>query len=154
LRQHGGRAQKFAWIDLHTGLGPSGLGERIYAGANDAAAIARARLWWGPGITSIYDGSSSSAFLTGLMWMSVQDECPQAEHTGIALEYGTLPPNEMLLALRADHWLHLHPEAPEALKQSIKAQIFQAFYTDTDVWREQIITQAREAMQQAVQALS
>ena len=86
--------------------------------------------------------------------MSVQDECPQAEHTGIALEYGTLPPNEMLLALRADHWLHLHPEAPEALKQSIKAQIFQAFYTDTDVWREQIITQAREAMQQAVQALS
>lgn len=154
LRQHGGRAQKFAWIDLHTGLGPSGVGERIYAGANDAAAIARARQWWGPGITSIYDGSSSSAFLTGLMWMSVQDECPQAEHTGIALEYGTLPPNEMLLALRADHWLHLHPEAPEALKQSIKAQIFQAFYTDTDVWREQIITQAREAMQQAVQALS
>jgi hypothetical protein len=65
-----------------------------------------------------------------------------------------LPPNEMLLALRADHWLHLHPEAPEALKQSIKAQIFQAFYTDTDVWREQIITQAREAMQQALQALS
>jgi hypothetical protein len=154
LRQHGGSAQKFAWIDLHTGLGPSGVGERIYAGANDAAAIARARQWWGSGITSIYDGSSSSAFLTGLMWMSVQDECPQAEYTGIALEYGTLPPKEMLMALRADHWLHLHPEAPEDLKKSIKAQIFQAFYTDTDVWRDQIIMQAREAMHQAVKALS
>ena len=153
-RQHGGSAQKFAWIDLHTGLGPSGVGERIYAGANDAAAIARARQWWGSGITSIYDGSSSSAFLTGLMWMSVQDECPQAEYTGIALEYGTLPPKEMLMALRADHWLHLHPEAPEDLKKSIKAQIFQAFYTDTDVWRDQIIMQAREAMHQAVKALS
>ena len=152
LRQHVGQSQKFAWIDLHTGLGPSGVGERIYAGANDAAAIARARQWWG-NITSIYDGSSSSAFLTGLMWMSVQDECPQAEYTGIALEYGTLPMNDMLMALRADHWLHLHPEASEDLKKSIKAQIFQAFYTDTDEWRQQIIAQARDAMSQALKGL-
>jgi hypothetical protein len=153
LKQHGGSAQKMAWIDLHTGLGPSGVGERIYAGANDAAAIARARQWWG-NITSIYDGTSSSAFLTGLMWMSVQDECPQAEHTGIALEYGTLPMNDMLMALRADHWLHIHPEASAELRQSIKAQILNAFYTDTDAWREQIIFQAREAMLQAIQGLS
>jgi hypothetical protein len=153
LRQHGGQAQKFAWIDLHTGLGPSGVGERIYAGDNDAQAIARARQWWG-NITSIYDGTSSSAFLTGLMWMSVKDECPQAEHTGIALEYGTLPMNDMLMALRADHWLHLHPEASDELKKSIKAQIFKAFYTDTDEWRTQIITQAREAMAQALQGLT
>jgi hypothetical protein len=153
LKQQAASAQKMAWIDLHTGLGPSGVGERIYAGANDAAAIARARQWWGQGITSIYDGSSSSAFLTGLMWMSVQDECPHAEYTGIALEYGTLPMNDMLMALRADHWLHIHPEASDELKQSIKAQIFAAFYTDTDVWREQIISQAREAMFQAIEGL-
>jgi len=152
LKQHGGTAQKLAWIDLHTGLGPSGIGERIYAGANDAAAIQRARTWWG-NITSIYDGTSSSAFLTGLMWMSVQDECPQTEYTGIALEYGTLPMNDMLMALRADHWLHLHPEASDDLKKSIKAQIFNAFYTDTDGWRAQIISQAREAMAQAIQGL-
>jgi hypothetical protein len=152
LKQHGGTAQKLAWIDLHTGLGPSGIGERIYAGANDAAAIQRARTWWG-NITSIYDGTSSSAFLTGLMWMSVQDECPQTEYTGIALEYGTLPMNDMLMALRADHWLHLHPEASDDLKKSIKAQIFNAFYTDTDEWRAQIISQARDAMAQAIQGL-
>jgi hypothetical protein len=152
LKQHGGTAQKLAWIDLHTGLGPSGIGERIYAGANDAAAIQRARTWWG-NITSIYDGTSSSAFLTGLMWMSVQDECPQTEYTGIALEYGTLPMNDMLMALRADHWLHLHPEASDDLKKSIKAQIFNAFYTDTDEWRAQIISQARDAMDQAIQGL-
>jgi hypothetical protein len=87
------------------------------------------------------------------MWMSAQDEFPHAEYTGIALEYGTLPMNDMLSALRADHWLHIHPEASDELKQSIKAQIFAAFYTDTDVWREQIISQAREAMFQAVEGL-
>jgi hypothetical protein len=53
-----------AWIDLHTGLGPSGVGERIYAGHDDAA-MARARRWWGDQVTSIYDGSSTSALLTG-----------------------------------------------------------------------------------------
>ena len=61
--------------------------------------------------------------------------------------------NDMLMALRADHWLHIHPEASDELKQSIKAQIFAAFYTDTDVWREQIISQAREAMFQAIEGL-
>ena len=88
------------------------------------------------------------------MWGSVREECPQAQTTGIALEYGTVEITQMLQALRADHWLHIHPEASEVLKKTIKAQIFEAFYTDTDVWREQIITQAREAMRQAVQALS
>ena len=45
LRQHGSRAQRIGWIDLHTGLGPSGHGERIYAGRDDPAATdATARL--------------------------------------------------------------------------------------------------------------
>lgn len=158
LKTFGSRAGRIAWIDLHTGLGPSGLGERIFACADDAEALARARAWWGGGgqtpITSIYDGSSTSAKLTGLMWIAMYQECPQAEYTGIAMEYGTLPITEMLDALRADHWLHLHPEAPEELKRAIKQQVLDAFYVDTDEWRAQIVTQARQAMFQAVDGLN
>ncbi|MFB2350931.1 DUF2817 domain-containing protein, partial [Priestia megaterium] len=88
LRRHARQAAQVAWIDVHTGLGPSGMGERIYAGRDDAAAVAGARAGWdGDGrtpVTSIYDGSSSSAFLTGLMWASIYEECPQAQYTGIA----------------------------------------------------------------------
>ena len=157
LRQHGRRAQRIGWIDLHTGLGPSGHGERIYAGRDDPAAIARARQWWGANgatpITSFYDGSSTSAFLTGLMWTAIYDECPHAEYTGIAMEYGTLPILDMLQALRAEHWLNIHPEAPPALAAHIKAQMLAAFYTDTDAWKGQIIAQARQALFQAVQGL-
>ena len=157
LRQHGRRAQRIGWIDLHTGLGPSGHGERIYAGRDDPAAIARARHWWGADgatpITSFYDGSSTSAFLTGLMWTAIYDECPHAEYTGIAMEYGTLPILDMMQALRAEHWLHIHPEASAALAAHIKAQMLAAFYTDTDAWKGQIIAQARQALFQAVQGL-
>ena len=67
------------------------MGERIFACRDDAEAFVRAKAWWGDKITSLYDGSSSSAPLTGLMWMSAYQECPQAEYTGMALEYGTVP---------------------------------------------------------------
>ena len=68
LRRHATRCRRLGWIDVHTGLGPSGDGERILACRDDAAALARARAWWGPKVTSIYDGSSASALLTGMMF--------------------------------------------------------------------------------------
>ena len=158
LRTHGRRAGRLAWIDIHTGLGPSGVGERIYAGRDDAAAIARARDWWGgegrTPITSFYDGSSTSAFLTGLMFTSAYEECPQAEYTGMALEYGTVPVMETFHALRGEQWLNRHPDAPADVAAQIRRTNFEAFYTDTDAWRERILAQGREAMGQAVEGLA
>ncbi len=154
LREHGRHAQRLGWIDLHTGLGPSGHGERIFACRDDAQALARARAWWGDQITSTYDGSSTSAPLTGLMWLAAYQDCPQAEYTGIALEYGTAPLMDVIAALRADQWLENHPEAPEAQREQIKRQLRDAFYTDTDRWKEQVLAQAIDAAQQAVRGLS
>ena len=154
LRDHGQRCERLAWIDLHTGLGPNGHGERIFACRDDAAAMARARAWWGVDVTSIYDGSSSSARLTGLMWLSAYQECAQAEYTGIALEYGTQPMLDVMTALRADQWAENHPEAPPAQHRQIKQQIRDAFYTDTDEWKQRIVEQAIESAQQAVRGLA
>ena len=158
LRTHGRRAGRIAWIDIHTGLGPSGVGERIYAGRDDPAATARARQWWGgegrTPVTSIYDGSSTSALLTGMMWTSIHDECPQAEYTGMALEYGTVPVMETFQALRGEQWLNAHPDAPAATAQDIRRRMMEAFYTDTDTWREQVVAQARESLFQAVEGLA
>jgi hypothetical protein len=157
LRHHANAARRLAWIDLHTGLGPSGLGERIFACKDDPVALERARQWWGGDgatpITSFYDGSSSSARLTGLMWNAAYEECPLAEYTAIAMEYGTLPIQDMILALRAEQWLHNHPDADADLAARILQQILDAFYVDTDAWRGQIIAQARQALFQGVSGL-
>jgi hypothetical protein len=134
LRDHAQAAKRIAWIDLHTGLGESGNGATP--------------------VTSIYDGSSTSARLTGMMWASVYAECPQAEYTGIAMEYGTVPIAEVIGALRGDHWLHQHPDAPAELQAQIKQRLKDAFYTDTDVWRGQIVSQARQSLFQAVDGLA
>ena len=154
LREHAARCARLAWIDFHTGLGPSGVGERIFACRDDAAALARARAWWGDKVTSLYDGSSSSAPLQGLMWSSAYEECPQAEYTSIALEYGTLPILEMIGALRGDQWLENHPEAPPAERGRIKRQTRDAFYVDTPAWKQRVVEQAVDAVHGALRGLS
>ncbi|HZT55962.1 MAG TPA: DUF2817 domain-containing protein, partial [Burkholderiaceae bacterium] len=116
--------------------------------------LARARAWWGDKVTSIYDGSSTSAPLQGLMWLAAYQECAQAEYTGIALEYGTLAVMEMIDALRADQWLENHPEAPAALRTQIKQQMRDAFYTDTDAWKQRVVEQALDAAHGALRGLA
>lgn len=158
LQTYARAARRVAWIDIHTGLGPSGVGERILACRDDPAALARAKKWWGGAgatpVTSMYDGSSSSALLTGLMWNAIYEECPNAQYTGIAMEYGTLPPFDMMQALRAEHWLNIHRAAPTELAEKIRMQMMNAFYINTDVWKDQVIVQARQSLHQAVGGLS
>lgn len=153
LRDHGRDCRRLGWIDLHTGLGESGVGERIFAGGGDPAALARARAWWGAAVTSLDEGSSSSAPLTGQMWIAAGDECPQAECTGIALEYGTVPLMEVIDALRAEQWLENHPEADDALRRTIKRRLRDTFYTDTEAWKQRVLEQAFEAAHQAIAGL-
>jgi hypothetical protein len=155
LQDHARRCRRLSWIDLHTGLGPSGVGELIFAGSDaDAGGLRRARSWWGDKVTSMVDGTTSSAPLKGLMWTAAYDECPQAEYTGIALEYGTVPMTEVITALRADQWLEMHPEADEAQRSKIKTQMRDAFYTDTDDWKQQVLAQGIGAAHAAVAGLT
>ena len=155
LQEHGTRCARLAWIDLHTGLGPSGVAELISACRDDdTAALQRARQWWGPGLTSLADGSSISAKLTGLMWQTAYEECAQAEYTGMAMEYGTLPVLDVMQALRADQWLENHPETDADTARAIKQQVRDAFYTDTDVWKRQVLEQAHDAARRALRGLA
>jgi hypothetical protein len=104
-------------------------------------------------VTSFYDGSSTSAVLTGLMFNAAYEESPQAEYTGIALEYGTLPQDEVMTALRADQWLENHPDADDATRAAIKKQLRDAFYVDTDEWKEKIVAQGVDAARGALRGL-
>jgi hypothetical protein len=115
---------------------------------------AAARAWWGPQVTALHEGNSSSTPLQGLMWQTAYWDCPQAEYTGIALEYGTRPVMEVLDALRAEQWLENHPEAPEDMQRQIKQQMLDAFYVDDDTWRRRLVEQGLEAALQAVAGLA
>ena len=154
LQDHLGQAREIAWIDLHTGLGPHGYGERIFACTDTGSTLQRARRWWGPDITSVDTGTSQSVPLSGPIQMAIYEECPQAQYTGICLEFGTLPLAQMILAMRADHWLALHPEAAGALQERIRNDMLQAFNPPSGDWQAQVWQQGLQAARQALQGLA
>ncbi|HVF62835.1 MAG TPA: M14 family metallopeptidase [Casimicrobiaceae bacterium] len=153
LRRHAAKRERLGWIDIHTGLGPSGHGEKIFAGPDDAAMIARARAIWGVDVTSIYDGSSTSARINGLLFNAALDECPRAQYAGIALEYGTKPYVDVIHALRGSQWLINHPQADDRARESIRKSVRDAFYVDTPAWKAMVYGQARAAALQALRGL-
>ncbi|AMM25793.1 M14 family metallopeptidase [Variovorax sp. PAMC 28711] len=153
LRTHGTAARHIAWIDVHTGLGPYGHGEKIYPGRNDATDLARARAWWGADVFAPFEGNSASADVSGPVVSTVYGECPGASATLMGLEFGTLPDLEVLDRLRADTWLRRHPEAPDAQKRLIREQTRDAFYCDNDEWKGMVLGQARVVLLQTLQGL-
>ena len=154
LREHVARRRRLAWIDFHTGLGPRGHGEKIYAGLEDGDDIARTKAVWGREVTSVFDGSSSSARVGGNTGGAARDECPDTEFCGIALEYGTHAIERVLEALRVEHWFANHPEASRAQRNEMKRKFRDAFYVDDDDWKETVYTQALAACLQAIEHLS
>jgi hypothetical protein len=153
LDRYGKNRARLGWIDFHTGLGPWGHGEKIFSGPDDATMLARSRVWYGADVTTFYDGSSTSAKLTGVSYRAALETCPGVEFTGIALEYGTQPLLDVLQALRAEQWLTNHPAAGERMRGMIKRQMRDAFYDDSEAWQAIVYGQARVATLQALRAL-
>jgi len=153
LRRHVRGARTLHWIDIHTGLGPSGHGELIYAGRDDPADLARTRDCWGARVTSVFEGSSVSALIDGQIGLSAYDECPDTAFAGVALEFGTRPLEEVLGALRFDHWVASRAPADSALRARAREAMLAAFFTDTDAWKTAVLGQAREVFGRAAAAL-
>src|SRR5215813_11763800 len=118
------------------------------------STAARAREWWGSDVTSFFDGSSTSARVSGVICSSAYDECPRTEVTAMALEYGTYPMEQVLQAFRAEHWLHNHRDAPSTQRDEIKRRMRDMFYIDSDDWKAAVYTQARTACMTAVTRLA
>jgi hypothetical protein len=154
LRQHGTRCARLGWIDVHSGLGASGVGERIFACRDDAAAMRRSQAWWGPHVTSTYAGTSTSVDVMGNVWEAAYAECGQAEYTGIGLEFGTQPMEVVLEALRADHWAACCADLSQAVRDGVRLRMHEAFFTDTPAWKQAVIAQGREAVLQGVLGLA
>lgn len=151
LRQHGAGMTHIGWIDVHTGLGPRGHGEKIYPGRADG--LARARAWWGADVFAPLEGNSASPDVSGPVVTAIYDECPDAAVALMGLEFGTLPDLEVLDRLRADHWLHRHPEATHAQRRAIRQGVREAFYCDDDVWKGMVLGQARVVLLQTLEGL-
>ncbi len=143
-----------AFLDFHTGLGPYGTADLISAGMPGTPLGDRLVAWYGEGLTTPALGNSTSVPLSGYIATAVNATCGQAEVTCLTLEFGTLPLERVLLAIRADNWLYVRGKVDSALGRRIKADIRHAFYPDEDDWKELVTLRARQIMARAVAGLT
>jgi len=148
LRKYASRTQRLAWIDVHTGLGPHGHGEKIFPGKPADAPLARS--WWGADLMVIAEDQSLVTGASGPMLKSVYEECPQARAAIMALEFGTVPHDTTLGGLRADAWMRSRHDVPVALRNSIRQQLRDVFYCDDDQWKGMVLGQSRVILLQTV----
>ena len=106
----------------------------------------RVRDWFGADTTMIGDGTSTSTAVTGDTQLGVNAALPRTAMTGITLEYGTVPMPVMSEAVRADNWLHVHGDLATDLGRRIKQQIREAFYTETQIWKEAVFARAVDVL--------
>jgi Protein of unknown function (DUF2817) len=154
LRRNAGHVQHVAFIDLHTGLGPYGVGEIMNNHNPGEPAFDRVGQWFGGEATSIENGSSSSAPVSGDTTLGVLRALPRAEVTAITLEYGTVPLKDVLDAVRADNWLHVHGDLRTVTAREIKVQIRGAFYTDKDDWKRMVFERSVDVLRRSLAGLA
>ena len=143
-------AERVIIIDLHTGLGPWGVGELIASAPKGEPHYDRAAQRWGS-ITSMLDGDSVSAVLAGDWLMVAGDLAPHAEVTPITIEYGTVDPITVLQSLRADAWLHSRGDPRGSNAPMVRAQVRAAFADDDPAWIAACWTRFAEVMGAALQ---
>lgn len=154
LQNHAAGMTDVAWIDVHTGLGPYGHGEKIYSGPRKQSALERSRKWWGIDVVDPGSGQSTSADIKGFLGSDFFQILPAPNAGMIALEYGTVPFVDMVDSVRGEAWLRSHPDAPPELAASIRQTVLQAFYFNEDPWRGMILGQSRVAVLQALRGLA
>jgi hypothetical protein len=154
LRRHAGHVRHVAFIDLHTGLGPYGLGEIMNNHNPGEPAFERVAQWYDGEATSTEAGSSSSAPVSGDTTLGVVWALPQAAVTAITLEYGTVPLRDVFEAVRADNWLHAHGDLHTGKAREIKAQIRGAFYPDKDDWKRMVFDRSVDVLRRAAAGLA
>jgi hypothetical protein len=144
-------AARVAVLDLHTGLGPRGVGELI-AGHPDAPGRERLAEWYGA-YTIPSQGTSVSADVQGDILDGFDEWLPGVEVTAVTIEYGTVDIVEVANALRADAWLHAFsdPTGPEA--GPIKTELRAAFAPDDSEWLTAVQERFDDVSGRAVEGL-
>lgn len=153
LRRYARRARDIVSIDIHTGQGAYGVGECIVTCPEADSALNRARRWLGDKVTPAHGDGTIHVPAAGAIHAGQWQECPQARHTNLCLEFGTHPFSVVLPAMRAEQALHRHGAVDLRQAAAIRQAFKDAFYPQADDWQTEVWAQGREVVLQAMEGL-
>jgi len=144
--RHAAGSDVAVYIDLHSGLGASGVGD-ILQTAPDASIETRvAKAWWPEVIRSAPDRSVNPALLTGLTGPAFTAALAPVPAVAITLEFGTVDLSEVMFAVQADNWLQHHGTRDSEAGRRITERMRAAFLVDADDWKTDVCQRARDVV--------
>ncbi len=151
-----GEKKDVAVIDLHTGLGPHGVGLKLSVADSGSETAARTRRWYGDDVMFMNDSGSTLPYrVFGDTSSGVARVASRARITGITLEFGTYDVDGLVRCILAEYLIrHQSKDLSRRLVLDFKREIRQFFYPTNPEWREQIVDQALSVFFQALDGLA
>ncbi len=137
-------------VDLHTGLGPQGVGTILQGADPDDPRVSLAKQLFGRIHRTARPGPGRS-IVFGELVTAFEDTSPAKRSLGVILEIGTYEVVRVFLAVHAEAWLHRRgkdPRSPEG--RAIKQAMRDAFFVDTPRFRERVLERGIEVVEDAI----
>jgi ribosomal protein S18 acetylase RimI-like enzyme len=151
---HAGRAELGVFVDLHSGLGPRGVGLVLQTAAGDSTAARLAQQWWPDVVRAEPGQGADAALVSGLIGPAFVGALAPAAAVGVVLEFGTQPMSQVILAVQADNWLHHHGHRDSARGGAIAQAMRDAFFLDDPEWQTAVRERARGAIGDALAGMA
>ena len=151
---HAAGAELAVYVDLHSGLGPSGVGLLLQTAPKESVAARLAAALWEGVIRAEPAPGSDAALASGLIGPAFVAACAPAASTGLVLEFGTRDMLQVMLAVQADNWLQHHGRRDSAEGRAISERMRAAFFLEEDDWKEKVCRRAEEVVERALAGMA
>ena len=145
-RTHLAGARTGTLIDLHSGLGPYGYGELMTPSKPGEPVYDLFHDWYGDQVHSTTAGTSDYAGSKGSILAGFNPRAEGVRWAAVGVEYGTLERDQVIAAVKADHWLDVHGNPASESAREIKRSLRDAFYIEEDAWKSKVWERGREVI--------
>jgi hypothetical protein len=152
--QHAADAELAVNLDLHSGLGPCGVGLILQTAREGSADARLAKAGWPDVIRAEPAQGSDAALVSGLVGPAFSAAHPDAATVAVVVEFGTRDMLQVMLAVQADNWLHHYGTRDSEAGRAIEQRMRDAFFLEDDAWKEKVCNRADEAVTRALQGMA
>jgi len=146
-------AEKVAFLDVHTGLGPEGYGELIFNGSPHSQSYQFSAEMFGEDLKASQSGESVATVSTGLIqhvFDFLDESCLFASTT---LEYGTVDFANIVNALRQECWHHFYG-TDEHARVAVRQNMMSSFYIQTPEWERAVISRFSAVVDRVMECMA
>lgn len=154
LRDLAGDPGHVALIDLHTGLGPFGVGTLLCTEAPGSSDTPVLREWYDESFVALLEDRQTMPYqVQGDIAHGVRPALPRARVLPISLEFGTYSAERFATLMVEDGWAQRQPASDPAV-EAIRCDLVHFFHPRSALWRSMVERRTLAVVAMALAGLS